>query len=153
MRHAQPSILSIDLGTTIGWALLSEGKVVSGSYDMVPVPGEKFGVRVIKFRRFLNNFKQVREVYFEEVRRHEGTHAAHVYGALWGQLCAWCEENAIPYRGAEVAAIKKHVTGKGNAKKAVVIEAMKERGFDPVDDNEADALAILSFARTHRGAA
>lgn len=153
MRHAAPSILAIDIGTTVGWALLTEGKVVSGRFDMRPAEGEKPGIRFLKFRReFLPNFRSVREVYYEEVRRHEGTHAAHIYGGFWAILCAWCEENTIPYRGVEVAAIKRHVTGKGNANKLAMIEAMRKRGYNPVDDNEADALAILSFARHQRAA-
>lgn len=148
MRHAAPSILTIDIGTTLGWALLAEGRVVSGRFDMTPARGESAGVRFLRFRReFLPNFKAVREVYFEEVRRHEGTHAAHIYGGFWAILLSWCEENSIPYRGIEVAAIKKHVTGKGNARKADMVIAMQQRGFDPKDDNEADALAILSYAR------
>jgi len=42
-----------------------------------------------------------------------------------------------------VGTIKRHVTGKRNASKAAVIAAVRARGFDPVDDNEAGALAIL----------
>ena len=151
MRHANTSILALELGTTTGWAILADNRIVSGSFDMRPVAGQGVGVRFLRFRReFLNNFKAVREVYFEEVRRHEGTHAAHIYGGLWATLAAWCEENTIPYKGIEVAAIKKHITGKGNAKKADVIAAVQRRGFQPVDDNEADALALLSYIRKQR---
>ena len=35
---------------------------------------------------------------------------------------------------------------KGNADKAAVIAAVRERGFSPVDDNEADAIAILLWS-------
>jgi Holliday junction resolvasome RuvABC endonuclease subunit len=35
---------------------------------------------------------------------------------------------------------------KGNADKAAVIAAVKALGFDPADDNEADALALLHWA-------
>ena len=45
-----------------------------------------------------------------------------------------------------VGTIKRHVTGKGNAGKATVIAAIRARGFDPADDNEADAIAILLWA-------
>ena len=151
MRHAAPSILALDLGTTTGWALFSEGRVVSGSFSMIPRNGEGVGIRFLRFRReLLNNFKSVREVYFEEVRRHEGTHAAHIYGGLWATLCAWCEENTIPYKGVEVGMWKKAIVGKGNVGKKEVMACMKARGFDPIDDNESDALAILSYARRNR---
>lgn len=104
-------------------------------------------MRFVRFRReFLDKFRGVREVYFEEVRRHLGTDAAHIYGGLLATLQAWCEENSIPYRGVPVGTIKKHATGKGNAGKTEMIEAAKSRGFSPKDDNEADALALLHYA-------
>ena len=42
---------------------------------------------------------------------------------------------------------KKFITGKGNAGKQAVIAAVKALGHLPEDDNEADALALLHFAR------
>ena len=42
--------------------------------------------------------------------------------------------------------IKKHATGKGNAGKADMLNAMRNKGFSPADDNEADALALLDWA-------
>lgn len=151
MHHADHSILCLDMATTCGWALLAQGRVVSGSFDMRPAEGEAVGIRFIRFRReLLSNFRAVREVYYEEVRRHEGTHAAHIYGGFWAILNAWCEENSIPCKGVEVAAIKKHVTGKGNARKSQMIDAMERRGYAPVDDNEADALALLSYIRVQK---
>ena len=50
-----------------------------------------------------------------------------------------------------VGTIKRFATGKGNADKAAVIDAMRARGFAPRDDNEADALAILIWAIETRG--
>ena len=86
-------------------------------------------------------------VYFEEVRRHLGTDAAHIYGGLLGVVTAWCEEHEIPYQGVPVGEIKKHATGKGNADKGAMIAAAKARGHQPGDDNEADAIAIAYWRR------
>jgi Holliday junction resolvasome RuvABC endonuclease subunit len=47
-----------------------------------------------------------------------------------------------------VGTIKKHVTGKGNASKAEVIAAVKAKGFNLKDDNEADSLALLDLVLT-----
>ena len=44
-----------------------------------------------------------------------------------------------------------HASGKGNADKQAVIAAMRERGFEPADDNEADAIAILLWALETNG--
>jgi len=82
-------------------------------------------------------------VFFEEVRAHKGTAAAHAYGAFLGHLSAWCESNGVPYQGIPVATIKRSATGRGNAGKDDVIRAMRSLGFNPGDDNEADALALL----------
>jgi hypothetical protein len=62
-------------------------------------------------------------------------------------LASVCEELCIDKCvGLPVGAIKKNATGKGNATKAEMIAYAKLQGFTPVDDNEADALAILFLA-------
>lgn len=148
MKHAAPSILALDLGTQTGWALYTKGETVSGSFNTKLHDKELHGARFLRFRReLLGRFRGVREVWFEQVRRHEGTHAAHIYGAFWGILVSWCEENNIPCFDLEVAEVKKDLTGKGNANKEKMIAACRALGFDPEDDNEADALAILRLAR------
>jgi Holliday junction resolvasome RuvABC endonuclease subunit len=92
-----------------------------------------------------------RRVVFEEVRRHAGTDASHVYGGFLGTLTAWCEQKSIAYQGVPVGTIKRYATGKGNADKAAMIAAMRARGFAPADDNEADALALLLWATDAEG--
>ena len=42
-------------------------------------------------------------IYFEEVRRHAGTDAAHIYGGLLATLTAWCEQHASPIRACRSA--------------------------------------------------
>jgi Holliday junction resolvasome RuvABC endonuclease subunit len=107
-------------------------------------------MRYLRFKRWLTEIKQTTDgldaVYFEEVRRHAGVDAAHAYGGFMAHLTAWCEHHQIPYQGVPVGTIKKHATGKGNAGKADMIAAMRARGFNPADDNEADALALLGWA-------
>lgn len=139
------TLLALDLGTQCGWALqLDSGEILSGSQPFKPGRFEGGGMRYLRFRRWLSDeIKTPDLVAFEEVRRHNSTDAAHVYGGLMATLTAWCEAHSVPYQGVPVQTIKKHVTGKGNAPKAAVIAAMQARGFDPTDDNEADALALL----------
>ena len=50
-----------------------------------------------------------------------------------------------------VGTIKRFIAGKGNADKTAVIAAVRARGFDPTDDNEADAIAILLWAIETQG--
>jgi len=103
-----------------------------------------------RLTRWLTELKQTSDgldaVFFEEIRRHAGVDAAHAYGGFMAHLTAWCEHHEIPYQGVPVGTIKKHATGKGNVGKADMIAAMRARGFNPADDNEADALALLGWA-------
>ena len=128
---------------------LADGTVVSGTMQFKPSRYEGGGMRYLRFRSWLDHLldssKGIAQVCFEEVRRHAGTDAAHIYGGFLAHLSAWCELNRIPYQGVPVGTIKRHATGKGNAGKDLVIAAMRAKGFNPEDDNEADALAILSW--------
>jgi hypothetical protein len=90
-------------------------------------------------------------IWFEEVRRHAGTDAAHVYGGLMATLTSWAELRGVPYEGVPVGTIKRFATGKGNANKDAMIAAARARGFSPTDDNEADAIAILFWALETKG--
>ncbi|MCM1002081.1 crossover junction endodeoxyribonuclease RuvC [Wolbachia pipientis] len=141
------SILTLDLGKQTGWAIFTDGVIQSGSESF---HGSRFsggGMHFLNFRRWLNEmrerFSDIEAVYFEEVRRHLGTDAAHCYGGFLAVLSAWCEENNIPYQGVNVKTIKRFIAGNGNASKSEVIEAIREKGFSPRDDNEADALALM----------
>ncbi len=151
------AILSLDLGTTTGWAMqLAGGVIESGTTSFRPSRYDGGGMRYLRFRGWLASIAAdaagIEAIYFEEVRRHIGTDAAHLYGGFLATLTAWCEQNSIPYEGVPVGTIKRHVTGKGNADKTAVIEAIRARGFKPADDNEADAIAILLWAiDTHGG--
>lgn len=146
-----PAILALDLGTTTGWALRTpEGQIVSGTQSFKPSRYEGGGMRFLRFRGWLAELQAgagaVGAVYFEEVRRHAGVDAAHVYGGLMATLTAWCEGQGIAYAGVPVGTIKKHATRKGNADKSAMVAAMQALGHNPQDDNEADALALLHFA-------
>ena len=159
----RPALLALDLGTRTGWALLDpRGHICSGSQPFTPQRFEGGGMRFLRFHRWLTELSQsggasgglaVEQVVFEEVRRHAGVDAAHAYGGFLGQLGSFCEHNRIPYQGVPVGTIKRHITGKGNASKEAVIAAIRELGYSPVDDNEADALALLHWAIATSGGA
>lgn len=151
---SRTTVLALDLGTTTGWALRTpEGLIAHGFVSFKSQRFEGGGMRYMRYRRWLTDMKAtvaapqgLGAVYFEEVRRHLGVDAAHVYGGLLATLTAWCEHHQIPYQGVPVGTIKRHATGKGNASKADVIAAMRAHGHPVTDDNEADALALLHWA-------
>ena len=154
---AHHAVLALDLGTTTGWALRGhDGGITSGTMTFRPSRFEGGGMRFLRFRGWLAEVATLSgglaRIVFEEVRAHAGTDAAHLYGGWLAHLAAWCEEAGIPYQGVPVGTIKRFATGKGNAPKDAVIAAMRARGFAPVDDNEADALALLLWAIDAQGA-
>ena len=143
-------IMALDLGTTTGWAIREvQGNITSGTASFKTGRFEGGGMPFLRFKHWLTDLKNtlgvIDAVYFEEVRAHKGVDAAHKYGGFVAHLTAWCEHHGIPYSGISVGTIKKHITGKGNAPKESVIAAVKNKGFAPVDDNEADSLALLDF--------
>ncbi len=153
---AGTAVLALDLGTSTGWALQERsGRICSGCQPFRPQRYEGGGMRFLRFQRWLNELSRVAapsaglaidQVVFEEVRRHAGVDAAHAYGGFLGQLGSFCEHHHIPYQGVPVGTIKRFITGKGNASKEAVITAVRALGHCPVDDNEADALALLHWA-------
>ncbi len=141
-------ILALDLGSTAGWAVRTcTGTVNSGTWSHKASRFDGGGIRYVYFAKWLDEIEELlgpfQYIAYEEVRNHKGVDAAHVYGGLWAHLTAWAERKKIPYEGIPVGTIKKHITGKGNSGKELVIAGVRKLGFAPKDDNEADALALL----------
>lgn len=148
-------LLALDLGTQTGWACGPKGVVTQlpptyGTQSFALGRFDGGGMRFLRFERWLDEMLyDVGHVVYEEVRRHMGTDAAHVYGGLQAILTKMCEDRGIPYESIPVATIKKFATGKGNANKDLMIAAMRGRGYFPEDDNAADALALWLLTSTH----
>lgn len=140
-------ILGLDLATKCGYAL-GDGSKKRAKYGTLDFQNSKYdgaGVRFVKFGNWLHNTlvdNTVKLVVYEGVRSHSAVDAAHVYGGWVAMLQTVCEDLAVPYTAFGVTEIKKYWTGKGNAKKEDMIEAARNMGYDPPDDNAADALAI-----------
>ncbi|WP_342049899.1 MULTISPECIES: polynucleotidyl transferase [unclassified Cupriavidus] len=151
------NILALDLGTQLGWALgLRDGKLRSGTESFAARRNEGPGQRWLKFQAWLGqqytSAGELQAIYYELVMAHgnrdnPNTLAAHVYGGFEAFLQAFADRNRIKLIGVGVGTIKKSATGKGNAKKEAVIAAMRSRGHRVQDDNHADALALLEYAR------
>lgn len=156
LDRSQRAILALDLGTAMGWALRNpNGQINSGTVSFRPGRYDGGGIRYVRFRAWLDTLAEdagsISAIHHEEIRRHLGADASHVYGGFLATLSAWCEERDIAYQGVPVGTIKRFIAGKGNADKFAVMAAVRARGFAPADDNEADALAILLWALETRG--
>lgn len=140
------SILAIDPATQLGWARENNGRITHGTESFHNTKWDGAGVRFLKFFKWLEENGKVDLIIYEAVQSHSSIYAAHLYGAWISTIQAHGERYGIPYSGVPVGTIKKHWTGNGNAKKQAMIDEARKRGFNPKDDNAADALAILDYA-------
>lgn len=151
-------ILALDLGTKTGWAINQPNQIVSGMNSFDTGRHEGGGMRFLRFKRWVQEIIELDRpdaVYYEEVAKHAGTHASHVYGGLVATMQAELEQQRISYTGVSVGTIKKHATGKGNSKKDLMIKSAQQifnaaHSFGITkqirDDNEADAICLLDYA-------
>ncbi len=120
--------------------------ITSGSISFKDTRYDCKNSKYTRFARWLDTKRSefgVDEIVFEAVASHKGSIAAHVYGGFMATVQTFGDNNGVPYEGVHVGTIKKFATGRGNASKQEVIDCMKSIGFNPKDDNEADALALL----------
>lgn len=145
--------IGIDPGSNCGWAVLDEtgDRVASGTWKLT---GGRFDGAGMRFVRLDNHLRELLAagddtiLGFEEVRRHMGTDAAHIYGGVVAIVMRACEELSVPYAGVPVGTVKKTGTGKGNSGKEEMVSSAEARWEVKVaDDNEADALWIAETMR------
>ena len=147
-------LVAIDIGTRAGWALCTTaGYKASGVWHFKPRHHENWAKRFSDFRFELGALHAIEKISllrYEEVRRHKGTTAGHIYGGFLVTLQDFCNQRDIPFEGVGVGTIKKYATGKGNAGKAAMIEAVEDRwGVVAFTDDEADAVALREYALEH----
>jgi hypothetical protein len=142
-------LLALDLGTKTGWATYDGENTLHGMQELKTDRFSGGGMRFLKFKKWLSELPTTTQIVYEEVRRHRGTDAAHVYGGLQAILTSWAEERAIPYAAVPVGTIKRYWTKKGNASKDLMLTiGQTKKGYPNVkDDNEMDAIALLHYWR------
>ena len=148
-------VLALDPATQLGWAFLDgDGSITSGTVRLSSAGG---AARVVAFEQWLwPRLAPLRGgrglVAYEQPVLVRGRAAAHrVLCHLEGALLAMTSACSVPIAYHTPGAIKAWATGSGRAAKADVIAAMRDRGFDPADDNEADALALLGLVTDNYG--
>ena len=139
-------ILALDPGTKCGWAITGAS---GGVWDLKPNKFDSGGMRFVELYKKLTTYiRDVDLLVYERVERHSSTYAGHIYGGILAVVQGVCEEYLVPYKGIPVQTIKKHATGKGNAKKGDMVRAAQGRfrSVNILDDNHADALCLLGYA-------
>lgn len=142
------NILSLDLGKTFGWCLVSDAKVM---YSGTVFLGDSDVPNALRFLRFINwlaKFKGVDEIIHERVDRFESGHAAKMYCGLLAHLEVFAAVNGKRLSNLTSKTIKKEFTGNGNADKSAMCAVAHKLGWKhghpstDIDHDEADAIAI-----------
>jgi len=147
--------LALDLGTRTGFCVFRlEGDNIeflkSGTKNFSQPSKTHLGRRFVCFRDWLIRITKeynIEKVFYEQVYGHTGIQASHVYGGFLYHMAAVCDDFKIPMYGICVGTIKKSVTGNGHASKDEVIQSVMKLNINPIDDNEADAVAIALTAK------
>jgi len=142
-------VLAVDPGTRCGFAIGGVGGI-SGTWDLAPKRGDSPGMRYIYLRTklewVLNAYSNLELVAYEMAHHRGGAATEYAIGVVT-HLQSWCAERNIEHVAVHAAQVKRHATGRGNAKKPEMLAAAEKRfGFRPQFDDEADALWILDYA-------
>lgn len=144
------TICALDLATTTGYASVSHGIVMSGTFKCRQSSKEPWGLCFLRFKRFLREWliqEKPEQLWYEDVRRWSSGDAAKAYCGLRAVMLMECEAHGVEVVGAAVGTIKKHATGSGKASKQQMIDAAWTRWkIKTTSDDEADALAVLGLA-------
>lgn len=141
-------ILSIDLGNEYGYAIKKYSTIESGWGRLTNGSKNHTGKKFELFRLWLEEFDAIdlTEIWYEDVKRHNGLHAARAYCGYVAVLNMYAYKRGILCSGVGVGQIKKFWTGNGRADKQQMVDEARSRGFEDVDnDNWADALALLHY--------
>ncbi len=147
-------LLALDLASKTGFALAAHP-------DAAPIHGSKrfsdgaepLGRVLFKYWRWLNDMRAVhrlaRVVYEAPINAsgHTTEATTAILRGLVSTTALWCEMAGVPCVPGHLSSVRASFCAKGwrGDAKAAVIEACRMRGWEPVDDNAADALALLAY--------
>jgi len=142
------NILALDCGTKTGWATIIDGNIESGVQDFTKKRGESNGMLFLHFNKWLREVTpwDITLIAYEQAH-HRGGAATEIGVGLMTRVMEFAVSIEADYMSVHTGTLKKNTVGKGNASKDEMMAWFKTKvGRDPVDDNEADAYAILKYA-------
>lgn len=145
-------VLALDMARLTGWAY---GELrCSGTEDLAYLPEETHGVKMLRFRGWLDRTFWPSAVVYEKAHHRGGAATLNGIGMQTVLQC-WCHQRGAEAIGVHTATLKKHATGSGRAKKPEMIAAAKARWpeIEIVDDNHSDALWLLDYYQTQLASA
>jgi Holliday junction resolvasome RuvABC endonuclease subunit len=143
------NIFALDLATKTGWSTNIHGRRC-GVIEFPIKRGERPGMRFLRCRAWLNEMwrlldQQIEIIVYEQAHHRGGAATACCVG-LVTEVQAFAAEHDIELMPVHTATLKKFSTGSGRASKQDMVKTAKERGWNPQDDNEADACLLLEYA-------
>jgi len=148
----QLSILALDLATVTGWA--SNNPRQSGTYTFDVKRGESPGMRFLRCNAWLEEVYELikpLDVFIYEQAHHRGGAATACCVGLVTVVQTFAAKHSIELMPVHTATLKKFATGSGRANKKDMIRAAQNMGWDPIDDNEADAELLLEYGLKELG--
>lgn len=149
-------IIFLDIATQMGWCVGAPGEVPrSGTLRLARkgAPDEAvFGGMMSWLGALLTESRFARVVFEAPVGPGMAGKTNFATMRRLTGLCAIseavCHQTQHPVYQASAASVRKVVLGNGRPKdaKAAVMAEIRARGFDPADDNEADAIAGWIYA-------
>ena len=139
------NILALDIATKTGWKTHTS----SGTWDLKPNRGESEGMRVVRFKAKVAEMINMESINLVVYERPSGFHKASIMVAseMVGVLKELCITKHIDLACYSATEIKKYATGKGNANKDAMVQAAVDKGYKPIDDNEADAIHLYCMIK------
>ena len=142
-------ILALDIATKTGWAMCDNGK---HDYGMFVCKSKNRGSRYETFtfellKLFASfNYSKPDIIVFEKAFQ-KSQRSAELYHGFLAMLEYRAWQYGIDLMPVYATHLKKWATGNGKASKNDMIEAARLLGWNPKDDNEADALLLLEYAQ------
>lgn len=142
-------VLSIDPATETGWCLAFSSNPKEWKYGTWIINRNKqetiVGARLCRFEKLLMSMilsKGVNKIVYEiPVIQHTGATIMHAKLVSIIEMVAY--KNGIDVFPCNPSQVKKFLTDKGNANKELVMEAVKNIGYEGENHNESDAFAML----------
>lgn len=142
----------IDPGANFGFAFrLPSGRAMYGTEDFGKFNTEP-GRAHLEFYKWLDSFlySATPDLIVSESPIFRGKYSEYLYGfsVIIGMLC---QKHGIIARRVNLMTVKASVAGSGRADKNRIMRCMRDLGYHPDTEHEADALAIMVYCERHSG--
>jgi len=149
------TILALDLGRQTGWAVLQNEITTMGTEKFPEVKGESPGMLYLRFGGWLEKMHKIMmnklALIIYEQAYNKGDAATQVGVGLQTKVQEFCAKYEIECIMVKTSILKKYSTGNGGASNESMVEAVRAKGYNPLNDDEADAFLMLEYAKNEIG--